>query len=78
MIVSKNASFTGWDVWKVMNRIGFDCTVTFKRKGNVLTVYTENGGISIKNITTLDQSVKNVYVTLTGDQCAITNIRIKK
>lgn len=78
MIVSKNASFTGWDVWKVMNRIGFDCTVTFKRKGNVLTVFTENGGISIKNITTLDQSVKNVYVTLTGDQCAITNIRIKK
>lgn len=78
MIVSKNESFTGWDVWKVMNRIGFDCTVTFKRKGNVLTVFTENGGISIKNITTLDQSVKNVYVTLTGDQCAITNIRIKK
>ncbi|MBR4180342.1 MAG: HD domain-containing protein [Treponema sp.] len=78
MIVSKNAAFTGWDVWKVMNRIGFDCTVTFKRKGNVLTVFTENGGISIKNITTLDQSVKNVYVTLTGDQCAITNIRIKK
>ena len=78
MIVSKNAAFTGWDVWKVMNRIGFDCTVTFKRKGNVLTVYTENGGISIKNITTLDQSVKNVYITLTGDQCAITNIRIKK
>lgn len=78
MIVNKNDAFTGWDVWKVMNRIGFDCTVSFKRKGNVLTVFTENGGISIKNITTLDQSVKNVYVTLTGDQCAITNIRIKK
>ena len=78
MIVNKNDDFTGWDVWKVMNRIGFDCTVSFKRKGNILTVLTENGGISIKNITTLDQSVKNVYVTLTGDQCAITNIRIKK
>ena len=78
MIINKNDTFTGWDVWKVMNRIGFDCTVTFKRKGNILTVETVNGGISIKNITTLNDSVKNVYVALTGDQCALTNIRVKR
>ena len=76
LIVNKNDAFTGWDVWKVMNRIGFDCTVSFKRKGNTITVTTENGGISIKNITTIAEDVKDVYVALTGDQCALTNIKI--
>ena len=78
LIVVKNDGFTGWDVWKVMNRIGFDCKVSFKRSGNTITVTTENGGISIKNITTIGEEQKDVYVALTGDQCAITNIRIKR
>ena len=78
LIVNKNDAFTGWDVWKVMNRIGFDCTVSFKRKGNTVTVTTENGGISIKNISTITEDIKEVYVALTGDQCALTNICIKK
>lgn len=78
LIVVKNDAFTGWDVWKVMNRIGFDCKVSFKRSGNTITVTTENGGISIKNITTIGEEQKDVYVALTGDQCAITNIRIKR
>ncbi|MBO4532770.1 MAG: HD domain-containing protein [Treponema sp.] len=78
LVVVKNDGFTGWDVWKVMNRIGFDSKVFIQRKANVITVTTENGGISIKNTTTLDQDIKDVYVALTGDQCALTNIRIKR
>ena len=78
LVVHKNDSFTGWDVWKVMNRIGFDCTVSFNRRGNTVTVTTENGGISINNTSILSENVKEVYVAITGDQCAITNIRIKK
>ena len=77
LLVHKGDDFTGWDVWKVMNRIGFDCSVQISRKGNTLTVTTENGGISIKNITNLSEDSKNLYVALTGDQCALTNIRIK-
>ena len=77
LLVHKGDAFTGWDVWKVMNRIGFDCSVQISRKGNTLTVTTENGGISIKNITNLSEDSKNLYVALTGDQCALTNIRIK-
>ena len=78
LIVNRNDDFEGWEGWKECNRQGIDCTVTFQRKGSKITAYTENAGISIKNITTLDETVKEVYVSLTGDQCAITNIKIKK
>ena len=77
LIVNRNDKFEGWEGWKECNRQGIDCTVTFQRKGNKVTAVTENAGILIKNITTLDDTVKDVYVSLTGDQCAITNIKIQ-
>ena len=77
LIVNRSDKFEGWEGWKECNRQGIDCTVTFQRKGNKVTAFTENAGISIKNITTLDETVKDVYVSLTGDQCAITNIKIQ-
>ena len=78
IIVNKNDGFEGWEGWKELNRNGMDCTVSFKRKGYTITVTTENGGIAIKNVTTLDDTVKDVFVSLTGDQCALTDIHIKK
>lgn len=39
---------------------------------------TKNEGIEITNITTIFDPSKNVYISLTGDQCALTNIRITK
>ena len=59
-----------------MNKKGFDCTVRIHREENKITVTTENGGISIKSITTIKEMPPEIYVALTGDQCAITNIRI--
>ena len=47
-----------------------------EKKGNVVTVTTENQGIAIKSVTTILAETGDIYAALTGDQCAITNIRI--
>ena len=79
LVVNKNDDFSGWDNWKKLNRDGIECTVTFEKQGNTVTVITENGGILIRVSTELfDAADKTVYAALTGDQCAITNIRIIK
>ena len=78
LYVSKSEDFKGWDEWKKSNKEGFDCAVSFSRKGNEITVFTENLGLTIKNVITVTDGKKNIYAALTGDQCAITNIRINK
>ncbi len=74
-IVIKDDEFEGWDVWKEVNRNGLDVTVEFKRKGNKISVITENCGISINSMITIQDDYPEIYMALTGDQCAITNIR---
>ena len=41
-------------------------------------MHTENLGILINSETEIRDSVKDVYIALTGDQCAITNIRVER
>ncbi len=74
--VDKNNDFEGWDVWKETNKEGMDITLSFKREGNVITTVTENAGIHIRNITTVLTNPKDIYISLTGDQCSLTNIKI--
>ena len=74
--VERQAGFEGWDVWKDENKKGLDCTVLIKRDKNVITMRTENLGIAIHSVTTILDDVQDVYVALTGDQCAITNIHV--
>ena len=76
--VNKTEEFTGWDNWKARNKEGLDCTVTITRSGGTVTVRTTNLGIDITNVTTMKDPSKDVYIALTGDQCAITNIRVKE
>ena len=76
MLINKNDDFEGWDVWKAMNKTGIDCIIELRREGNKITTVTENGGIAIKSITTLKADAPEIYVALTGDQVAITNIKI--
>ena len=68
--------FNDWDAWKEKSKAGFECTVVFERKDNVVTMVTENLGVSIVNKTTILDGQTDLYVALTGDECAITNIRI--
>ena len=51
-------------------------SISLKREGNTITTETENAGIYIKNITTITNAPKDIFVSLTGDQCALTNIKI--
>ncbi len=80
IIVNREDDFGGWDAWKNGNREGYDCTVLFRLEGNKVTVSTTNLGLSVKNITILpdvqEEGDGTLYTALTGDQCAITNIRI--
>lgn len=75
-IVDMSDDFMGWDAWKGENKKGFDCTVSFQRDGNKIITTTENLGISLNVTTTIVDDISDVYVSLTGDQCALTNIRI--
>ena len=74
--VNKDIEFTNWDNWKEANKAGFDVSVSFERDGNNIKLMTKNEGIEITNITRITDEPGSVYIALTGDQCAITNIRI--
>ncbi|MBP1590747.1 MAG: HD-GYP domain-containing protein [Oscillospiraceae bacterium] len=78
LIVNVQDSFSGWEAWKEYNKAGYDTSVSFEKSGNTITVTTSNLGLYIKNVTTVPDGIENVYVALTGDQCAITNIRINR
>lgn len=76
--VSHTGAFVGWNTWKEKNREGLDCRVSIQREGNVITMATENLGIMIASVTNVRDEVEELYVALSGDQCALTNIRITK
>ena len=75
--MKKMPDFPGWDAWKEINKEGFECTVSFAKKGNRIVMKTENLGIRIENVTVIPDGVKEVYASLTGDQVALTDIRIR-
>ena len=72
--VYKEDVFEGWDAWKEYNKKGFDCKVTFVRRKNKITLTTQNAGISIKNVTTTEDIPEQIYVSLTGNRVALTDI----
>lgn len=76
MTMVKKDDFVGWDDWKKSHKAGLDITVTFRRNANRITVMTDNLGLFIENTTILPPEAGVVYVALSGDQCAITNIKI--
>ncbi len=77
-IMKKNENFKGWENWKAVNKKGMDCELSLERKGNRVVLKTENLGIHIENTTIIKDEVHKVYVALTGDQVALTDIRINK
>ncbi len=74
--VNKSDSFEGWEAWKKYNKAGFDCKITLSRDNDTITAVTENFGLYVKCVTKINDGTKNIYAALTGDQCAITNIRV--
>ena len=76
VLVTKGDEFESWNAWKDANKKGMEIVVNFRRKGNKVTVTSENMGIFIKNVTTVDKDIPEIYASVTGDQCAVTDIRI--
>lgn len=87
--MKKKENFFGWDEWKAMNKAGMECEIKFFREKNKITTITENLGISIENTTKIcnsanansananANSANEVYIAITGDQIALTDIRIR-
>ncbi|OON85285.1 hypothetical protein BXO88_12925 [Oribacterium sp. C9] len=74
--VKRTAEFDGWDHWKKSNKEGLVYDVYFTKKGDRITLSSENLGIQIKNITRIKDHRKKVYAAITGDQVALTDIRV--
>ena len=79
---NREDGFESWDAWKQKNKEGFDCSVRIRREENKITVSTKNCGLSVTSVTIIPEEMMKedtpVFVALTGDQCAITNIRIEE
>ena len=78
LIVNMQDSFGGWEAWKEYNKKGFDTSISIVKSENIVTVTTDNLGLFIKNTTKLPEDVETVYAAITGDQCAVTAIRIHR
>ena len=74
--MKRTESFPGWEEWKESNKKGMEFSVSLKKKGSRITIAAKNFGIEINNITELREDGR-VYAALTGDQVAITDIRIR-
>ncbi len=77
LTVHRQDDFEGWDDWKEKNREGFNSTVFLEKDRDVVTLTTENLGVSVRNVTTIPDKTADIYVALTGDQCALTDIRVR-
>ena len=77
VLVEQTECFKGWETWKEENRKGLDCKISIKKENNKIIIQTENLGLKIKSESVILNDAKNLYVALTGDQCAITNIHIE-
>ena len=76
--VERTGEFTNWDAWKEANKNGLEIEVKFSVRKNTVTVSAEDSGIVFTNTMTLKEECGDVYVSLTGDQCAMTGIRIHR
>lgn len=75
LTVTRGETFPGWDAWKQNNRKGYESEVLITRRRNKVRMSTANCGIEIKNVTTVAKGTDQIYVALTGDQCALMDIR---
>lgn len=71
----KDDTFPGWSRWKELNKKGMECIIEFRRRRSTISFTTANLGLHIRYTMTVVTG-KDVYVALTGDQCAITDIRV--
>jgi HD-GYP domain-containing protein (c-di-GMP phosphodiesterase class II) len=74
----KTSEFTDWKNWESKNKQGVECEVSFALKGKKIITTISDAGAIMTNTTEILEDYDEVYVIISGDQCAITDIRIKK
>ncbi|WP_242837137.1 HD-GYP domain-containing protein [Eubacterium xylanophilum] len=75
--MSKSEDFPGWDEWKRRNKEGLEYLVSVEKNKKRVKIISDNLGIHIENITNFSDKIDKVYVSLTGDQVALTDIRVE-
>ena len=78
MVKNLADDFVDWETWKERNKEGIDCHISFRQKRKYIEMAVEDGGILVRNTTRFKVKPKDVYFALTGDECAITDIRVSK
>ncbi|MCR5510416.1 MAG: hypothetical protein K6F54_05650 [Lachnospiraceae bacterium] len=68
--------FRGWEEWRAANKAGLECDILTERKGNRIVLRTENSGVSMECVTTVNEVPDKTYLALTGDEVVLTDIRI--
>ena len=76
--ITREDDFENWEKWERRNKAGTLCSVSFERTGNKIITTTKCAGLVLTNTTTFPEKPGEVYFSLSGDQCALTDIRIKK
>ncbi|MCR4675037.1 MAG: HD domain-containing protein [Lachnospiraceae bacterium] len=74
--VDHNLDFAEWNEWLECNKQGMDYSVKIHRENNKIVLETQNHLFSIHAQATIHENPKEVYISLTGDQTAITNIHV--
>lgn len=76
-IMKKTESFTSWEDWEEINKAGYECQIEFMKNGSEVVLRTQNKGIFIQNTTRVKSGNKDIFVAFSGDQVALTDIRIR-
>ncbi len=74
--MKRSDTFQGWNNWKEICKKGMECEVRFRRKNSRIMVTTDNLGVEIEDSITILDRPDEVYAALTGDQVALTDIRV--
>ena len=69
-------AFPGWEEWKARLKDGVCCEVFLRQEGDAVVLRTENLGISIHSVVTVRGFKGEILAALTGDQCAVTDVRV--
>ncbi len=78
LMVRETEEFENWNIWKKRNKAGVEVSVQIEKAGNEITVTTYDAGIEVRNVSSIDGTMpEKLFAAITGDQCAITNIRIR-
>ena len=69
-----------WPDWLKKNKAGlYDCEIVAVRDADSIIVTQTNGGVTVKSVTQIPISNRfPVYLSLTGELCALSNIRIER